>query len=843
MTIFSSKRHVALLAALVLLALFLFRPGASRLKSRIISSLSSAIGRSVDISSAHIRLLPRPGFDLENLVVYDDPAFGSEPMLRASEVTADLRLSSLLRGRLEVAKLDLTEPSLNLVHHVGGGWNLESLLERTARTPLAPTGKAKSEPRAGFPYIEGSSGRINFKNGPEKKPYALTSADFALWQESENAWGVRLKAQPFRSDMNLNDTGLLQITGTWQRSGTFRDTPLQFNVEWSQAQLGQLTKFFTGNDKGWRGDMRLDAAITGTPAALKISSSILAGDFRRYDIAGGKSLRLAARCDSEYNAQEHAFHQIACNAPVGSGLIAVTGQAGLRGSAEYALEVTANDVPASAVGALARRVKKDLPEDLSLEGSLRGKLSISKSANSGANLGIEGQCEIAGLRASSASEKVELGPVTIPVVLAAASARTTSRSFGDLRAAIGPFSFERTRAGTAILRGWVDRSGYSFTATGDADISRTLRLARIFGLRSLRTSAEGAAQLNLQIAGSWAAGNGVAGFASPQITGSAKLRNVRFDLRSGIEPVEITSAEMQLSADAIHVGKLNARAAGTTWKGSLDTPRGCGRPESCPVHFQLNTDQISLSDVQEWGNPNPKNRPWYRVLGTAPSPSLLARVQASGRISADRFMFRGILASKVSADLDLDSGKLELSSLQADLLGGKQRGKWQANFGVKPPACSGSGSLTGIALNSVAKLMHDDWVAGNASAGYDIHGPCSPDFWRSLQGTIQVSVTDGSLPHVFLENNAETLKIRNFSAMARLHDEEMEVSNGKLDSPEGQFDVRGTASFDRKIDFKLARVPAGSGTAYTVSGSVAEPRVAPVSGGEQARLKSPAKQN
>ena len=66
--------------------MFLLRPGASRLKSRIILSISSAVGRPVDVGSVHIRLLPRPGFDLENLVVYDDPAYGAEPILRAWQV-------------------------------------------------------------------------------------------------------------------------------------------------------------------------------------------------------------------------------------------------------------------------------------------------------------------------------------------------------------------------------------------------------------------------------------------------------------------------------------------------------------------------------------------------------------------------------------------------------------------------------------------------------------------------------------------------------------------------------------------------------------------------------------
>jgi uncharacterized protein involved in outer membrane biogenesis len=157
--LFSSKRRILAAAALIVLLLFLLRPGASRLKSRIGSSISSAVGRPVDLGAVHLRLLPRPGFDLDNLVVYEDPAFGAEPMLRADEVTADLRLTSLLRGRLEIARLNLTDPSLNLVHAENGRWNLEALLERSAHIPLAPTGKAKSEPRLGFPYIEATSAR------------------------------------------------------------------------------------------------------------------------------------------------------------------------------------------------------------------------------------------------------------------------------------------------------------------------------------------------------------------------------------------------------------------------------------------------------------------------------------------------------------------------------------------------------------------------------------------------------------------------------------------------------------------------------------------------------------
>jgi nodulation protein E len=158
-------------------------------------------------------------------------------MLRAQEVTASLRVTSLLRGRLEIARLNLTEPSLNLVRNAEGRWNLENLVERAAQIAVAPTSKTKTERRPGFPYIEGDRGRINFKFGAEKKPYALTEADFALWQDTENAWGMRLEAKPVRTDFNLSDTGTLNVTGSWQRAASLRETPLQFTLQWDRKGL------------------------------------------------------------------------------------------------------------------------------------------------------------------------------------------------------------------------------------------------------------------------------------------------------------------------------------------------------------------------------------------------------------------------------------------------------------------------------------------------------------------------------------------------------------------------------------------------------------------------------
>lgn len=841
MKFYSSKWRIAAVAALVLLLLFLLRPGASRLKSRIILSISAAVGRPVDIGSVHVRLLPRPGFDLENLVVYDDAAFGAEPMLRAAEVTASLRLTSLLRGHMEIARLDLTEPSLNLVHGLNGRWNLEMLLERSAHMPLAPTAKAKTEPRPAFPYIEASSARINFKNGPEKKPYALTNADFALWQDSENVWGVRLKAQPVRADLNLNDTGQLQISGTWQRADALRDTPLQISLEWDRAQLGQLTKFFTGNDQGWRGGVKLDVTLTGTPADLKIVSRTSVEDFRRYDIASGQPLRLAADCLGEYKSGDRTIHSVLCSSPAGSGMVMLKGELSPPGA--FSLSLTLSDVPAAAVVALAQRAKKNLPEDLVTTGAVRGNFSLQRTAGV---FNLAGRGEVSDFRLASTAEKAEFGPKTLPFVLATGSSPdTTPRNLPRKNVAsmhipdAAHLEFGSTPSGHAagpLVRGWAAREGYHIAIDGEVEIARALRMMRLFGIPALQSAAEGTAQVDLQIAGTWAGQTlgSSAGFRGPQVTGTARLQNVKFAVRGTGGPVEVASADLTLAPGSVRVEKINASAADTSWSGSLEFARGCGSPATCPVQFNLATNQLVLAGLTEWINPRAKDKPWYRMLQSS-SPSgapFLGSVRASGRITAARLDLQNTAATHVSANVNLQAGKLQITDLTADLFGGKHHGQWLANFNEKQALCHGSGSLTAISLAQISGAMNDHWVAGTANATYELEGECPAQFWATAEGTMQFDVRDGVLPHVSLTGDTGSLKIARFTGHATLLASKVELKDASLESSSGKFQVTGTASLRREINLKL-----GAATAYAITGTLAEPKIVQITATQTARLK------
>jgi hypothetical protein len=538
----------------------------------------------------------------------------------------------------------------------------------------------------------------------------------------------------------------------------------------------------------------------------------------------------------------------------------------LSGSGSYGLVLMAENVPASAAMALALRAKKNLPEDLAAEGVVTGNFTFQR-APAPAPVRVAGRGEFSQFRLSSAASQASIGPGTIPFVFTAGAVSPSGASkpgqhkvltgmrFPDReRIEFGPFllgAHASAASGTpAVARalqptvsGWVTRSGYTFSVIGEGDIAKALRVTRMFGIPALQAAAQGMAQVNLQVTGPWAGpGNGTAsGFPTPRVTGTARLRNVRVTLRGAGGPVDISSGDVQLLPDEVRVDKLNARAAGTLWTGSLQMPRGCGTPGACEVHFNLNANQIGLSELSEWVNPRPKERPWYRVLEPSAQSGtpFLANLRAAGRVNADRLVVRAFEATHISADASLNGGKLQVSSLTADFFGGKHHGEIVLDFSAKPAACSGKGSLTAVSLAPLSDAMNDHWIAGTASANYEVKGTCAADFWKSADGTLQFEMTDGALPHLSLGEDAGTLKVTRLSGRAKLEDGKLELKDASLNSPDGRFQVNGTASLQRELDLKLLRLPNGSSAAgYVVTGTLAEPRVIPLNAAEtQAQLK------
>ena len=444
----------------------------------------------------------------------------------------------------------------------------------------------------------------------------------------------------------------------------------------------------------------------------------------------------------------------------------------------------------------------------------------------------EGRGEASGVELESKFNKTQLLLGNIPLVVSAAGTKSAARVSPETRLDIGPFNLALGRVAPAIVRGWVSRSGYGFAIQGDAQLQRLLQVARTVGIPAHQPNAEGQANVDLQIAGSWS------GFTAPRAIGKAQLHSVHATVRGLNARLEIASANLILTPEQISVQKLTASIADTSWRGSLTLPRQCAVSESCPMRFDLHADEISTDQLNQVINPYVRKQPWYHFLSSPPAgiPYLLT-INAVGTLSANQVVVRKLAGSRVSAKVELDKGKLRVSDLRADVLGGKHVGEWEADFTAKPPQYGGKGVFENVALDQLSESMSDDWITGSATATYRVKtsGLDAAELFASASSTWKVEAWDGLLRHLALTEGSGPLPMHHLSLQLAMHDGKFEIEDGSLDSASDLYRVSGSASMTRALNVKLMRE---GGRGFNITGTLTEPQVSPTLPSEtQAALK------
>jgi hypothetical protein len=583
------------------------------------------------------------------------------------------------------------------------------------------------------------------------------------------------------------------------------------------TQLGQLTTLLDGRDRGWRGGVKVSATLRGTPRVLQIAGDASVDDFRRYDISTAGSLRLAAHCSGAFSTVTRQFTNIDCRAPIGDGTVVVTGTVdGVLPVSGYALSVNAKILSAAGLLALARRMKKDLPDDLQASGVANAVFDLGAGA-------WEGAVSTSDLRFDSKLMKVplQLGEVHFLLGVARVSdpgtpvPPVTTLRMDDLTLDLGDASPAKAKA-------WFARDAYNIEIKGDARINRLLELAHALAIPAPNATITGTATADLHVSGAWS------GFAAPLVTGNLHLRSVTAAIPGIAAPLQVTTAAVHLAPDAAAVYDVAATFAGTHlgFTGSVQVPRACPvRP--CPIAFQLRADQLSTDELNRLLNPRAQKRPWYAFIGGNPSqPALLAHVSAVGKLSAARLEVRTLAAKRFSADLRLDSGVLTLRNLRADVLGGSTAGELRADFTGPQPAYIISGSLQQASVAAIAAITHDAWGTGKASATYRVtaSGWDAAELRDSAAGSVTFDWRDGSLAHLALADSPAPLQIRHFRGELDLGGGQITFKPSRMETPAGIYVVSGTASLDRQLGLRLMR---GKTEGFDITGTIEKPQVAP----------------
>ncbi len=804
------SRKKVVIALLFALAIGIFLPpriNGRRFSKQLASTLSAALGREVRIGQVAFRLFPRPGFDLYDFRVMDDPAFSAEPLLQCGEVAADLRLTSLWQGRLEIANLslknnDVAPPGLNLVY-VNGHWNLESLLLRAGQVPTAPTSKPRAEQRPRFPYIEASAGRINLKIGPEKKPYALTNTDFAFWLPQEDRWHFRLEGHPMRTDMNLSDTGIIRVEGDLKRSQDLHDLPVKVQAQWQKAQLGQISTLIFGQDKGWRGALELNAQLTGSPADLHVSADGDLQNLRRYDNKRNEMPRLTPHCIGESTSAGLAW---SCNVTLGGGELRFASKTSPETQARTC-SLSAQHLQLATLATFARHAYRTLPDDLTATGELNADFSCDASAGSLAKWHGAGSTSAFVLQSSAATKPFLVSPVAFhfaeaETVGTGKKRRSTKIIAPSLPASlkIDPFSVQMGTSATLQGEGQGDRSGYQLQVKGLAPVDRALELGRTFGLPSRLNNTTGVAALDITIAGGWGS------FDPPRLAGRARLQNITAWVPGLKEPVLISSADAQSTDTALVLSNI------------------VGRLGSSPIAF---TEALNIKDAATLLGIG-QSSGWKIPFFSGASKSL-PDFRAKGTVSIRGLKLGELPAEDFAAHVEIGDRFLLVSNLAAKVAGGTASGDWKIDWSGSVPQSTGTGAFTAVTIERLATAgprmaLLSSWMSGEANLKYTLRldGKTGAELFSSASGAAELRIVDGT-SHALALEAGKPVRFRTFEGRLELDRGILQVLPSKLQAENRIYTMSGTISLaDKKAKLKVGN----SVAEWDITGALEKPQVA-----------------
>jgi hypothetical protein len=826
----------------------------SRLQRRITARLESAFGRPVEVGRYIFTLWGWPTLEAQSVTVGEDPRFGHEYFLRAESLTMRLRWRSLLRGRLEFGTLYLSRPSLNLVRDSNGDWNLAEWLPRpsaptVAGVPVGPPLPPSSSLR--FTRIEVDSGRINFKRGDEKLPFAFIRVKGYLEPASPGRWRLDLQATPMRAAVIPQQAGTLHLSGLVGGTSS-RLRPAALDLSWTGASIPDVLRLARNYDYGIRGTLALQLNARTDAGDWLVQSRAELRQLHRWDLSmrpDNPSINLIAKMHWGPVTPAIWFEEAALEAPHSN----ARARGGISWSqssvysnrpvALFGLEVRSAEIDLGDVLAWVRAFHAGVADDVAVRGVIEGRGHLTgwplQVVNAYLdNLGIE--LTASRLRAPVSLSELELhydhgldylDPLTLSfeagggTVRLEATRKPHTNGLATVRLA-GNLSQVRDLIATAAALGWNISRGW--------DVAGPTRFDFRWAGGLLPWQAQPTGTID------WGAGAQGVSLVAPFLN----------------LPVEQIRAHGEWKPGVRHIALASADAFGARWIGSFD--RRDADPE---WNFALSADHLATADLDRWLNPRWRQSFFNRMLPFLNSPSPVNAVpetlRAGGKLTVDQFTLAPYTAHRLQGDVRVAGRRIELANARAQFYGGEMAGSFEAEVAATP-AYHLNLDFSNVDLSALTSTTPAlaNLFAGSASGqiALNARGATRADLFASLECQGAARVSGAELRNVTLPDSPRATGARLGASPFREASTAFTCTSKKIQFQEltllgtnAELDGSGTVDFSRTLDFRLGVFSVGAaGTrnthasaapvaAYRLTGPLAAPQITRAS----ARTASP----
>ncbi len=850
-------KWLAVLVALLWLASFaislLIRH--SPLQRKFTEHLEAAFGRPVEVGSYDFSFWDGPSLVANSVRVDEDLRFGHEYFLRADSISVRLRWESLLRGRIELGTLSLSHPSLNLVRDSAGEWNVAEWLPRPGENAAPPVAVGPSLPSSPlrFRRIEIDGGRVNFKQGDEKLPFAFVDVSGSVETDSPGLWRIDLDATPWRAAVPLQQVGTIHVSGHVGGTSS-RLRPAALDLSWSDASLSDVLRLARDDDDGVRGTLALDLnAKTEEPdGTWALRGAAQLGELHRWDLASrpdNPSLSLIAQARWNPATSFLEFSDATLEAPHSN--LHAAGRISWAHprtppkelAPPVQISVTSSQIDFADLLGWLRAFHSNVADDVAAQGvvAVHGNidgwpLRVVNAVGSidGANLtgaSLQAPAHLGRLQFRYDRAIISIPPATLSFV-AANLVATTSRS---TRAAAVPSdgSFQlsvATKATHGALPAW-------HVAGSGRDMRDLVSAAGALGLNISRGwDLAGPASCDLLWSGTdvpWLVRpTGWIEFGASGAADGAALHAPFLN-----QPIDQIRARADLKPGQQHIALTSARAFGAEWTGTFD------RTDIDPEwQFVLSADTLSGADLDRWLNPLWRESFLDRMLPflnpRLPAVAVPEALRASGRLSLDEFDLPPLAVQNLQAEMKIGGRHIELANVTGQLYGGTLAGSLVADLQAPPAykvnAAFSRADLAALTAASPALANLFDGSA-NGKISFTASGATRADLVASLGCEGQADFANPAIHGIDLVSSLHASAVvpgvsrfSTASASFTCSSRTIQVQNLSLAAPGPDIAGSGAIAFSRDLDLRLHFVspaPRSSEPAYRITGTLASPKI------------------
>ncbi len=757
---------VGLVAAMAFFVPHLVRM--NRYRQQVQAELQRRLNRPVQLGQLSLSIFPLR-LRASNVIIGEDPSYHSDvPFAEVTELDLRINFLPLIWGSVAIKSLDMKRPKIELICNEQGMWNFST----AGKAPTAASGppslsvaRAPASAQAGgftLRELKISDGQIAITDKRKLQPRAVydhidvTLKDYAPGK----AFSLDLTAR-----LPGNGWQTFRVTGNGGpiNNADLATTPFKGTLKLNEVSLSAAQKFL--NNPALEGT---DAVISGSTHLSNADGRLTTDGLLKLENVVVRDVQVGYPIFADFDLTDDLTNDVLQirkgTIKLGSTPVSLDGTLQTRAKPWIVdMNVGVSNASIKEAARLAAAFGVAFSPDTAIAGQLTAKVHAQGPTS---NLALTGN--VYGRDLEVTGNQIPQ-PVRVPAIDLTMTPQQIQSDNFTAKSGSTSLAVQATVAQYTSSSPNVDVS----LKTINGKVEELLNIARAYGFAGVEgMTGSGAVSIDLHASGPIKNTNAM------KFNGNGTLKVISLKIPALTKPLNLRSANLQFTQNAVNLTSLSASLGSTNATGSLSV----GNFQAPRLSFTLSADKLNVIELEQiTAGANPKESPrkgaaasWSLVptANAAPpprtQPAFLKLATGTGTLTVGTVVYEQTVLTNLRSNVTLNHGIIQLNPLTAQIYGGQENGSVTVDTRVHPVTYAVTTKLTNVDANQLLSSVSTvkDTLYGGLTATTDVSfaTPESGEIVQTLNGTMTMSLTNGKI--MKLDLPGELSKIGKFGGVA-----------------------------------------------------------------------------